>query len=227
MSYPAEFYDAVRPLFGGLAQTQVDGLNLIVDEGRKRGVPKPELAYILATTYHETAHTMQPIRERGGEAYFRRMYDIGGSRPHVAKRLGNTEKGDGVKFCGRGFVQITGRSNYTKFARRYGEPLVDDPAQCMRPDIAVRILFDGMLEGVFTGKALGKYINATKIDYRNARRVVNGTDRAAMIAGYAMRFAEALEHVDMSVVSSALPPPERGFLDILIELFLRIFGGRK
>jgi hypothetical protein len=66
------------------------------------------------------------------------------------------------------------------------------------PDIALGmhaanlIMFAGMILGSFTGKALEDYINAGGCDYYNARRIVNGTDKAELIAGYAETFEAAL-----------------------------------
>jgi len=67
-----EFFNHFRKSFGDkLTQAQVEGADKILDEAQKRGVPLNQLAYILATVWHETAHTMQPIRERGSEKYLR------------------------------------------------------------------------------------------------------------------------------------------------------------
>lgn len=60
------FFDSVRgSLFDGdLAQSQVDGLNTILDYAEDEGCDDRHLAYILATTFHETAQTMQPVGVR-------------------------------------------------------------------------------------------------------------------------------------------------------------------
>ena len=98
------FDDVRRDLFGGgLNQDQVDGFNAILDAWAESSLSDLRwLAYMLATTFHETARTMRPIREYGGRTYVMRMYDKTGHRPHVARALGNTEVGDGARFCGRG-----------------------------------------------------------------------------------------------------------------------------
>jgi putative chitinase len=98
------------------------------------------LAYALATAYHEAAFTMQPIHEKGGPKYFFSMYDKDGDRPKVAKALGNTEKGDGVRFHGRGYVQLTGRTNYAKAKKLVGADLVNNPDLALDPAIASMIL---------------------------------------------------------------------------------------
>ncbi|WP_421722947.1 glycoside hydrolase family 19 protein [Bauldia sp.] len=189
------FFDAVRqaPFPGRLSQGQVDGMNAILSEWDARGLTDlRHLAYMLATAFHETARKMQPINEYGGAAYFRRMYDIRGSRPHVARSLGNTVPGDGVKFHGRGYVQLTGRANYRKASQKLGVDFIADPDRVMEPRLAATIMFVGMEEGWFTGKKLSDYINDRRVDYRNARRIINGLDRASTIAGYAEAFHGAL-----------------------------------
>lgn len=191
----AHFYAGVRSsLFdGSLAQSQVDGMEAVLDEAGKSFIDPRNLAYMLATAFHETGRTMQPIHERGGADYFFRMYDPKGQRPAVAARLGNMQSGDGVKYAGRGLVQLTGRRNYTLFAQITGHDLVNKPDLAMQDDIAVRIMFEGMARGLFTGKKLSDYFTSKSSDWVNARRIINGTDRADDIADYAKRFYDALQ----------------------------------
>ncbi len=177
----ARFFARVRLHFGPLSQSQVDGFNAVLRA--LADWPVSWKAYALATAWHETAKTMQPIKEMGGDAYFTRMYDPRGSRPHVAANLGNTKPGDGAKFAGRGYVQLTGRKNYA----RYG--IADRPDDAMKPDIAAAIMRDGMAQGIFTSKKLSDYLPG---DYLGARRIINGTDKAKEIAGYAAAFEGAL-----------------------------------
>lgn len=190
------FFDHVRgALFGGrLRQSQVDGLAGLLDHWEDRhGAEDPRwLAYALATAHHEVNKTFLPIREYGGDAYFRRMYDIRGARPHIARRLGNLSSGDGARFCGRGFVQITGRVNYSRWAKRINLDLVAEPDLALRRDVAAEILFTGMIDGTFTGRKLADYFNGVREDWTGARRIVNGTDRAALIAQYGRSYDEAL-----------------------------------
>jgi len=139
--------------------------------------------------FGETAHTMLPIIEYGGAAYFTRMYDPAGLRPAVAMQLGNTEVGDGCRFCGRGYVQLTGRANYARAG------LAEDPDRALDPAVAAEVLERGMREGWF-GRRLMDVLplggRATRKQFIAARRVVNGQDRAALIADYALRFQDAL-----------------------------------
>jgi putative chitinase len=172
---------------------QVDGTELLLEKLSRLRLSW--VAYALATTWHETAATMQPILEKGGPSYFKRMYDPEGTRPHVARALGNILPGDGVRFAGRGYVQLTGRTNYDRAARATGYPLVGNPDLAMRPDIAAEILRAGMVEGWFTGRKFASALPddlGTRAQFREARRIINGTDRADKIASYALDFQAAL-----------------------------------
>lgn len=187
------FFKEVKPLFGSFSQSQVDGLNSLLDAFKKRGVDNiKHQAYMLATTYHETAKTMQPIKEHGGKAYFMRMYDVTGSRPSLARANGNTAVGDGAKYYGRGYVQLTWKNNYKRAGVYLGVDLVANPDLALVPEYAAQIMCIGMMDGWFTGKKLGDYFTAQKTDWVNARRIINGTDKADTIAGYARAFYSAL-----------------------------------
>lgn len=189
MNLPA-FFAGVRPLFGGeLTQPQVDGINAILEAWAKSGETNPRyLAYLLATAKHETANTMQPIYERGPKAYFNK-YEPG---TKLGKALGNTQPGDGYRFRGDGFVQLTGRRNFARAGKALGIDLIANPEMAHEPGISAQILVRGCLEGWFTGRKLSDYPH----DFVESRRVVNGTDRAVMIAGYAHSFLSALEKAD-------------------------------
>ena len=182
----AIFFDEIRAsLFGGkLKQAQVEGITVLMVTGDALRVSLEKQAYILATAYHETGHKMQPVVERGKRSYF--------DKYEGRKDLGNTEPGDGFLYRGRGHVQLTGRRNYTNQGKRLGINLVGDPDLALLPEISARILFEGMLEGNFTGARLDRYINDLRVDFINARRTVNGLDRAVDIAGYAQFWLNAL-----------------------------------
>ena len=194
------FFDKLRNGIMGptLDDDEVSGTSAILEA--MAGLPIAWVAYALSTAYHETAHTMQPIKEYGGDKYFMRRYDITGQNPRLARTLGNTEPGDGAKYAGRGFVQITGRSNFIKAGLKLGVDLVNQPDLTMSKDIAALILRNGMREGWFTGRGFSHYLPATgpanAAQFQAARRIINGVDKAALIAGYSMAFQEALQAGD-------------------------------
>lgn len=173
---------------------EVSGAEAILDA--MAAAPISWCAYALATAWHETAHTLQPIREFGGPAYLTRMYDITGQRPELARANGNTAPGDGVRYCGRGYVQLTWRANYRRAGEKLGLPLEANPELAMRKDIAAQIMRRGMEEGWFTGKAFDHFLPpsgpAPMRAFTDARRIINGKDKATLIAGYAMAFQAAL-----------------------------------
>ncbi|HEX8369146.1 MAG TPA: hypothetical protein VF604_11450 [Pyrinomonadaceae bacterium] len=184
------FFDHVRSsLFGkSLTQKQVEGVTAILDEWEAKHTKKDDrwLAYMLATVYHETDKKFQGIEEYGPDSYFKK-YD-------GRKDLGNTEPGDGLRFKGRGFVQITGRLNYAKFSKILGVDLIGNPKLALDLENCVKILFYGMINGTFTGKKLSDYFSATKEDWVDARRIINRLDKANLIAGEAQRFYAALSY---------------------------------
>jgi len=186
------FFDTVRnSLFNGkLDSMQVNGMNAVIDywESNLSDKPMTWLAYCFATIFHECAKTMQPIVERGNAAYFSK-YDPG---TNIGISLGNSQAGDGARFKGRGFVQLTGRYNYIKVSNKLGVDLVGEPDKALELPIATKIMFQGMEEGWFTGKRLNNYFNDEKTDYVNVRRIINGLDKASLIAGYARKFYEAI-----------------------------------
>ncbi|SEC69167.1 hypothetical protein SAMN05444161_1639 [Rhizobiales bacterium GAS191] len=183
------FFAAMRaPLFGGtLSQGQVAGMTRLLDVWEECYAGKyPDLrflAYTLATTFHETARTMQPIEEIGkgrGRAYghpagpWHKVYD------------------------GRDDVQLTFERNYkfasARLAAEIGikADLDQHPDLAMDPDIAAHIMYLGMIEGWFTGRRLGYYFSSRLEDALHARRIINGLDNATLIAGYFRAFLSAL-----------------------------------
>jgi uncharacterized protein (TIGR02594 family) len=149
---------------------------LILAECRAQGLSIPQTAYVLATALHESAHTMKPVREYGGEAYLR-------AKPYYP-------------FVGMGYVQLTWEENYARAGRKMGVDFVGQPELLLDPRYAVPILVRGMMQGWFTGRALPDYVNDQKADYVQARRVVNILDRAGHIADLARRYEAALRAQD-------------------------------
>lgn len=213
----ADFYNAIRPMFGGsLTSEQVQGIETLL--GATQGLPIGHRAYLLATAKHETADTMQPIHERGKKAYFNK-YEPG---TRIGNALGNTKPGDGYLFRGRGFVQLTGRANYAKASKKLGVDLVGNPDAALDAKTAARILVRGCMEGWFTGKKLDDYLPDSFLD---ARRVVNGTDRAQEIAASAISFGKALAVMgDEPKPQLSTPDPQAFGLSWLVKFIMQAIG---
>jgi glycosyl hydrolase family 19 (putative chitinase) len=175
------FFDGVRSKFfgGTLSQPQVDGMNAILNEWEHRKLTDLRwLAYMLGTTYLETAKTMQPVREA-----FWLSEDW---------RKANLRY---FPYYGRGFVQLTWLPNYQKMGQFLHLDLVNFPDLAMRLDAATQVLFEGMLRaetgvGDFTNMALEDFFNADKTDWVGARKIINGTDKASEIAEIAKSIFE-------------------------------------
>ncbi len=168
-------YDILRnQLFGGkIKQTQIDGIENILEAWTLcKSNDLRHLAYILATAYHETAATMQPIKERGGEVYLRR-------KPYWP-------------YFGRGYAQLTHLSNYKKVSKMYNIDAVGSPDLVLEPKLSAKIIVEYMERGFFTGKKLSHYFNNVDDDPRQARRIVNILDCADKIAEYYKIFYRAL-----------------------------------
>lgn len=203
LTSPRLFFDSLRTGLLGptLDMNEVDGCNAILDA--MAGAPLAYTAYAFATAFLETGSTMRPVLEANWlspaarERYFLRMYDPQGARPAVAKALGNVHPGDGARFCGRGYVQLTGRRNYARAGAKLGLAIEANPDLALRPDVAAKIMRRGMSEGWFTGKSFASYLPATgpatREQFKAARRIINGQDRAGDIALFALKFQTALE----------------------------------
>lgn len=177
----ATFFASVRKdIFNGkLSQSQVAGLDALLNEYEAKPCDTLWMAYMLATAYHETAATMQPIAEYGkGKG---RKYGVKGKYGQVP--------------YGRGWVQLTWDFNYEKADKELGldGALLKNFDLALDLGIATRILFRGMFEGWFTGKKLSDYFNDKTTDWVNARRIINGTDKAQHIADIAQKFHTALK----------------------------------
>ncbi|MEP6849664.1 MAG: glycoside hydrolase family 19 protein [Acidobacteriota bacterium] len=191
-----KFFDAYRMRFGPLTQDLVEALEFLL--GRIEQDPRfsggdnerRQLAYCLATFKWETAHTFQPIDEHGSTSYFNSRY---GPQTKAGKNVGNTQSGDGARFHGRGYVQLTGRRNYSKAKALTGVDLLSDPDRAKEPDLAYQIAIQGMIDGWFTTRRLSQFFKEGQApDYENARTIINGHDKAALIADIARRMNDVL-----------------------------------
>jgi putative chitinase len=129
---------------------------------------------------------MQPIEEYG---------------KGKGRKYGTNTKMNGTKytdttniFYGRGYVQLTWYENYQKASKALGQDFIQHPELVMTPANASEIMFTGMSQGWFTGRKLGDYFNPTTEDWVNARRIINGLDKANTISGYAKQYYAAISH---------------------------------
>lgn len=243
----AKFFAALksRGLFTSLTAEQVSGIDAILDEGVRRGTNLNRLAYIIATVFHETAARMHPVRETlaSTDAGAIRALESAwksGKLPWVKRPYWRVDA-DGKSWFGRGYVQITHRVNYQKFG------IADDPSKALDPVIALRILFDGMEQGSFTGKKLADLIDDVdegdaedKREFINSRTIINGTDRASLIAQHALAVEAALRDAGYSTdevapvatqpaapTSAPAPKPQvqsNGLLSAIIKIIAAIFS---
>lgn len=187
---------------------------LIIDACKQHGLLRNQAAYVLATAYHETAHTMKPVREYGGETYLRKKKYY----PYV----------------GMGYVQLTWLENYQKASKALGVDFVKKPTLLLKPEYSAPIIVVGMKEGWFTDLKLSDYITLSKSDYRNARKIVNGKDKADLIANHAIEYERLLKAEGYGAIPSTpgvvkvedntpQPVKNRG-LAWLLDIIFAIFG---
>lgn len=115
---------------------QLTKSELLKQVAERVGMEGHELAQFMAQAAHETLN-FKTLSEIGSTNYFAKKYDPK-YNPRKAKILGNTQVGDGEKYKGRGYLQITGRYNYAQAGKALGLPLEEKPELLERPDIAAK-----------------------------------------------------------------------------------------
>lgn len=175
----ANFPKALSPK--GIRQPQIIGFNQFINywNFHPNCTDIRLLAYVIATAWHEVATTMQPIEEWGkgnGRAY------------------GKPDQKTGKTYYGRGFCQLTWKENYKKFSKITGVDLVTHPEMALDMAVAVAVIFEGSIHGMFTGKKLSDYFNDKKNDPIGARWVINSQDQAIKIAGYYALFLDLIKN---------------------------------
>lgn len=173
-------------LYPKVNKYQLAGIMAIINhwESNKLYQDKRWLAYILATVYHETGKTFEPIEEIGQ----------GMRKPYGRKIKSNLKPYTypDKLYYGRGLVQLTWYDNYDKFGKLLKIDLLNNPEKALEMDVSIKILFIGMTQGLFTGVNLARYFNDQREDWVNARKIINGLDKADLIALYAKRFLACL-----------------------------------
>lgn len=182
------YFDTVREtLFGGkLTADQVSGMEAKIKAFTEAGFPLSWAAYAMATSYHETAKRMVPVRE-----------GLNVSDEWRQRKLRY------YPYYGRGDVQLTWKENYERADKELGlgGKLMANLDLALDPDISAKIMVLGMKEGWFSGDTQGRHTlgrhlrdnEETVGRFTNARRIINLMDKAMLIASYAVKFQEALK----------------------------------
>lgn len=216
-----KFYDSIRGKVN-LTTQNVIGFDKVLDYAILRKTPLNKLSYILSTSFWESAQTMHPVKE----AYW----------------LSEKWRKDNLRYYpwyGRGLIQTTWETNYKKMSEFVGTDLTKNPDLLLEFKYALPALFIGMEKGIYTGKDLDDYIDNIDesdeldfIEYKNARRIVNGTDKAETIAKLSLVFEKGLKDAmydthkliqTIPEVSGTKPSTSllTSFLEALIKLFTR------
>lgn len=182
-----QFFDFLRGGLLGptLSQEEVEGCEAVL--AAMTGAPLADCAYALATAFHETNATMQPVRE----AYWLSE----DWRRRNLKRY--------YPWYGRGYVQLTWEYNYKKADKKLGlgGALLANLDLAMDPEIAARIMRGGMDAGWFSRDRHGPHNfrrhlpaqgHATQDQFKAARWIINRNDKDKLIAHHALQFQAAL-----------------------------------
>lgn len=168
-------YAKFKKAFPTYSQTRYNNALAILNYAVKLTTDTNQLAYILATAVGESG--VVPIKEKRAAP--------GTPARKVQDKYWYTG------YMGRGYVQLTWKYNYEKFAKVLGVDLVGNPDLALNPVYAAEILTMGMKKGMFTGVGLDRYINSAKVDFYNARKIINGLDHAERFADYARSIVNA------------------------------------
>jgi len=169
-----------------LTEKQIASIEFLLYEIEQQNVTdNKQIAYILATVWHECAFLS--IRERRAKP----------TSPEQTKIWQWQNRYWPSGFYGRGFSQLTWRYNYARFSPIVGVDLVRNPDAALQPGIGAKIIVFGMVNGSFTAprnsvespNRLSKYFppGGTSADFIGARQIVNGTFRAEIVAGHAVK----------------------------------------
>jgi hypothetical protein len=189
----SRFFDAYRREFGRVRQEQVEPLDRLITyiNDDLTLTDYRHAAYMLAAVHGECGDTYEPVEE----AYYLadRVRDLDAWRRRNLRYY---------PWHGRGYVQLTWEANYRKAEKLLGYPFTKQPELVMAPKYAYKIMSSGMQEGWFTGRSLYDYINGRKCDYRNARRIINGTDKMRKFAAWAQRFDRIISFAEVAKCKS-------------------------
>lgn len=218
---------------GGLSQSAVNALEMILDETVGKGIPSAHVAYMMATAYHESGKDLQPKVEnlnyttaaRIKAVWPTRFANAAAAQPYVKNpqklanfvyggRLGNTGPNDGWLYRGRGNVQITGKTNYSKMKKYIGKDAVANPDIMLELKNSIIALVHCMIDGVYTGKKLSdynlpsQYFDARAIINADKNRVEGGKKIGNTIADYAKTFEAALNAAGFTKATTVVKKPD-------------------
>lgn len=183
------FFAVYREAFGPIKQDTVEGLDELLTLATDDPWPRLEdLASMLGQCKIETGNVFKPIVERGQAAYFDK-YEPG---TKLGKALGNTDKGDGYYFRGRGYTQNTGRRNYKLLSYVVGIDLIHNPDALLEPRVSHKAAQYAMTHGLYTGAKLETFTSLEPPNYYETRTVLNGHDRASEVKTNCIIFERAL-----------------------------------
>lgn len=173
--------------FGKLSAKQVEGFEAFFDQWNVSGFTDLRwLAYMLATVWHETDKTMQPIEEYGkgkGRKYGGRVWYNGKFYTDIPQI-----------FFGRGHTQNTWRDIYLKLskANKSGWDFVNHPELLLQMKPSIWATFHAMNTGLYTGVKLSQFFNAKVNNKIGARKIINGSDKAILIGTYHDKFLKSI-----------------------------------
>lgn len=200
-------FGTAKPIFGSYHPQTIEGLDRILDALEKEDdFQKDDEAYMLATAAWESARTMQPVRET-----------LAATDEQAIGRLENAWKkgqlkwvktpywrpdAQGKSWFGRGLVQITHKFNYEKLGKAIGVDLVTNPSEALRMSNAIKIMVEGMRQGLFTSAKLSQFLDGIDEseaedfrEFKAARKIINGVDKDDVIATFAMTFKKGIRYV--------------------------------
>ncbi|MDX6806590.1 glycoside hydrolase family 19 protein [Terrihabitans rhizophilus] len=189
------FAYARRAPFGNrLSRQQVEGLDALLDEwdSGRYGRDARHFSNVCAQVFHETGGRMSPVREGFAAS------DAEARRVVAQRRYGKRDAGTGHVYYGRGAIQLTWAENYRRLGKALELRLYEQPDLALDLRTSALIALKGMAEGLFTGKKLADFFNDAEDDPVGARAIVNGRDKAALVASYHAQFLGAVTAADLS-----------------------------
>ncbi|MBK7380728.1 MAG: hypothetical protein IPJ03_17360 [Ignavibacteriales bacterium] len=192
------FFTQYVKQFGKFNEQQKDGLKFLLNKlSLSKRIPLLRMrAYVLATVRFETAYTYEPITEYGSEKYLK-------SKPYYP-------------YIGRGYIQLSWKSNYEKFGGALNIDLVGNPKLANEPETAWKILEMGMTDnfGVqdpdFTNYTLEDFFKRYQQfqDFYRARKIINPKDYDSYepIAQMAEGFVKCLSASEIEEANNSAAP---------------------